>query len=118
MNDRELIVAIRRLDQPIEPDPVFAEGLFLHLRSGGHHRPRVRPALRVAAALLVATAAVAAVLVGARLVHQRQPLPGAFRPAGPGLDRRDWAATATLADGRVLIVGGLGQDTEPVRGEL
>jgi hypothetical protein len=113
MTDRELLEALHRLDRPIEPDPAFADALFVRLHARRRSRGSPRIALLVAAALLLAAAISGALIVGSSLLRQRTIVPGMFTPVGPMVVHRDWAASAVLADGRVVVVGGIAQDTEP-----
>jgi WD40 repeat protein len=63
------------------------------------------PAVRLIVATLLAVAATAAVLVASALKDDRPPL-GTVVPTGPMMVERDGPRAVSLADGRVLIVGG------------
>ena len=80
--------------------------------------PRRRAWLAVG--LLAAAAAAVGIVVGAWLLSRPHGLPGVFRPVGPMSVQHDLAASAALKDGRILVVGGVGQDgvPAPAPGEL
>ena len=81
MNDEQLIHALRGLDQPVLPDPSFAESLLVDLRRQVQPKREGRLQLLLVAALLATAAFAAALAIGGGSFRPDHALSDATTPA-------------------------------------
>ena len=135
----QLLTSVLAADGPQAVPSASIDAALAQARQVGQRRPIVRaidrrawPAPRLSPAnpaaarfatvglvLLLTIALIAAgIFVGGRLLHRPASLPGTWTPTGPAAPQRSNGASAMLKDGRVLFVGGVGEDGNLAPSEL